>query len=123
MIVSNTCDLVIGQDEYAVIVPIVSFAEHLQANPMAEGAVRDFHRSLRQNIIARYFYLSAVGRLPESFADFSRPTAIELPALYERLAGTALTDHLSLSLKGHLLLLMKLAYHIARQETPEVNRT
>jgi len=122
LIISNTCDLVIGQDEYAVIVPIISFAEHLQANPMAEKTLTSFHQSLRENIVSRYFYLPASGRLPESFADFSRPTAIELPVLYERLAATALTDHLSLSLKGHLLLLMKLAYHVARPETPDVTR-
>jgi hypothetical protein len=42
--------------------------------------------------------------------------------LYERLAAAVLTDHLSLSLNGHLLLLMKLAYHVARPETPEVTR-
>lgn len=122
-LISNTCDMQPGRRDFVIISPIVSFdeyKEHLIVHTKKD--VENVLMDIQKNRIFSFFYLPLKGTLPESFIDFSRMVSIS--STYVNNIKNSLPEKclLSLSPYGFYLFLIKLTFHLARMETPTVNR-
>jgi len=96
IVVSNTCDLVPGQDDYGIVAPVFELSTWVDILPPEGRETRV--RLMRCYRINRYFYLPAKGTLPESYVDLSRLCSVSLDVIRARAQPIV-----SLSLKGFLL--------------------
>ena len=78
--------------------------------------------SLKRFEIDPYYYLPSWTEHRESFADFSRITHLASSYLSDLFTADKRRRSISLSSKGHLLLLSKLAYFFVRLESVEIAR-
>jgi hypothetical protein len=122
MLVSNTCDMVPAQSPFALVAPVFDVAIYTRPPDQAEETWANHLLSLRKFEISPFYYLPSWTEHPDSFADFSRMTHLPVAHLVDSFAADTLRRRASLSSKGHLLLLAKLAYFFVRLETDEVFR-
>jgi len=122
IVVSNTCNLVPIQEDFALLAPVVTISEHIRPRKKPEDVWKQHLLAIRKFEIIPYCYLPKIEGLEESFADFSRITHIPTISLSNMLSDGKVSRIASLSRKGHLLFLSKLTYFLARLESKEVSR-
>ena len=122
MLVSNTCDLVPGQSEFALAAPVIELDIYTKPSDSTSTSWEQHLAAVRRYEVIPYYYLPHSDGLEEAFVDFTR--IVHLPTAY--LAGRYKNQHLkrkaSLSLKGHLLFLAKLTHFLVRLEAREAGR-
>jgi hypothetical protein len=124
MLVSNTCDLVPEQRDFALVAPVIELDIYTPPDTASDDSWNEHVGAVRRFEVIPYYYLPAVGGgLQESFADFTRITNLPTGYLSDSFSNRVVTRKSSLSLKGHLLLLAKLAHFLVRSEAAEIERT
>jgi hypothetical protein len=122
MLISNSCDMVPNQSPFALIAPVTEMTIYTKPEASEDDEWSNHLTALRKFEIDSYYYLPSWFGRTDSFADFSRITHLPSAYLQASFVGRALQRSASLSSKGHLLLLSKLAYFLLRLETKEVER-
>jgi hypothetical protein len=122
MIVSNSCDAVPAQSPFAVVAPVMELETYAGSTSAEDPNWTNHLVALRKFEIDSFYYLPGWIQLPESFADFSRLTHLPSSYLKDSFDSDAVRRRASLSSKGHLLLLAKLAYFFVRLESEEIRR-
>lgn len=122
MLISNTCDLVPRQSSFSLIAPVTEMAIYTRPEGETDESWLNHLNSVRKFEVDSYYYLPSWAANEDSFADFSR--MMHLPSTYLEgvFAAEANRRAVSLSTKGHLLLLSKLAYFLVRLESQEIVR-
>jgi len=122
MLISNTCDAVPQQSRFALIAPVTELEIYTKPEGQDDEAWLNHLMALRKFEIDSYYYLPSWFGRPDAFADFSRITHLPSSHLQTSFAANEVHRSASLSSKGHLLLLAKLAYFLVRLEAGEVQR-
>lgn len=122
MLISNTCDAIPQQSTFALIAPVTEVEIYTKPEGQNDEAWLNHLTALRKFEIDSYYYLPSWARRSDSFVDFSRITHVPSAILRAVFVADPLRRSISLSSKGHLLLLAKLAYFFVRLETREIHR-
>ena len=122
MVVSNTCDMVPDQSPFALVAPVIELELYTTPETTPEDSWMNHLRALRKFEVGPYYYLPSWEGFDESFADFSRITHLPSKYLVGLIENGQSARKISLSQKGHLLLLSKLAYFFVRLETDQITR-
>jgi hypothetical protein len=119
MVISCTCDVQLGQGDFALIAPVHDLDEY-RSNSEIKGQELENHlRALTGNEISNLFFLPAGRGLKPSFVDLGMMTSISIEYLNSERGRQRLA---SLSQVGHYVLLVKLAYHFTRPEGSDAIR-
>jgi hypothetical protein len=119
MVISRTCDVQVGQGDFALIAPVHDLEEYRRGSELTGPELENHVRALTGNEISNFFFLPAGQGLKSSFVDLGTMTSISIEYLQSERGHRRLA---SLSQVGHSVLLVKLAYHFTRPETSDATR-
>lgn len=119
MIISNTCDVQPGREEFVLVAPVIDLEDYRNTSPLKGQDLENHVRDLTQNKISRLMFLPESQGMPRSFVDFGKISAVSLSYFHRELSQKRL---LSFSQCGHYVMLIKLAYHLSRPEAQDALR-
>lgn len=120
MVISCTCDVQVGQGDFALIAPVHDLDEYRSNSELTGQELENHLRALTGNEISNFFFLPAGQALKPSFVDLGKMTSISIEYLNSERGRQRLA---SLSQVGHYVLLVKLAYHFTRPESSDATRS
>lgn len=120
MLISNTCDSQLDQSEVVLVAEVIELDDYREQSDLKGEALENHIRALVGNQLSQMLYLPEIGALGNAFVDFGKMSSVSTKYFHERSGDLKL---LSLSQYGHYFFLMKLAYHLARPEGADINRS
>ena len=123
MLVSNTCDLVPGQSDFALAAPVIELEFYTRPSDSTAESWDQHLAAVRRFEVIPYYYLPNSDGLEESFVDLTRIVHLPTPYLADSYRSHQVARKASLTLKGHLLFLAKLAHFLVRLEAREAGRS
>lgn len=122
LILSNSCDIAQRKDSFITAAPVIPLDEYRDEWLQQGGDSAHWDAwvdSLERNQITRFVYLPETCRIKASIARLDRAG----PVSVSELLSEGCSQIHTLSRYGHYLLLIKVAWHFNRPETPDAVRS
>lgn len=123
LILNNTCDLQPGRSQFISIAPALDFVSFREKVAEERGDIRaaGYIDAVRRNKVSELFYINPCPGHEEGIIVFLDRISTLSSSIYER--KIAENGRLaSFTQNGFFLFLLKLTNHLARAETPDVDR-
>jgi len=119
MVLSNTCDVQPEQSESLLVAPLIDLEDYSAQSVLAGEELENHIRALKRNEISQLMFLPEAHGVKNCFVDFSRISPLPLSYFY---SNTAANRFQSLSSCGHYVMMVKVAHHFTRPESPDAAR-
>jgi hypothetical protein len=122
IVVSHTCDCQPDQSEFVLVAPIFSLDELAADDKFPQKEVDDFKRDLIANHLKEQIYLPAIGKLRDSWLDFSQMFSIASSYFHSDAFKASRQRIAGLSAKGQYFFLMRLTFYLGRPDPKDSTR-
>lgn len=119
MVVSNTCDAQPTQGDSVLVAPVIDLASYKEKSELKGDELNNHLLALTENKISNLMFLPNGHGTSDSFVDFGSLCSVSSTHFHRERSKKRIV---SLSLVGHYLFLVKLAYHFTRPESADVVR-
>jgi hypothetical protein len=120
MVVSNTCDAQAGRSESLLLAPLLDLDDYKAKSEIQGKELEDHLSALTRNEISHLMFLPEAHGIKNSFVDFGKISPVSPDYFYSKVAPNRFQ---SLSTCGHYIMMVKVAHHFTRPETPDAVRT